>query len=422
MSSKCPVADLYSHDYFHNPYPTLTSFREAGPAHRVLRPDGLETWLITRYGEAQAALSDLRLSMDGRRVQQALGAFAYGFLDRESDPPRTLLSSDPPDHTRLRRLVNRTFTARRIEGMRPVVQRIVDGLLDAIAPLGSADLVSTVAATVPIEVICELLGVPVEDCESFKQWTTALFLPNSDSGDGMTATDGMRNLRKYLSELIAVKRTELGDAQSDGQGLLAALIDVRDHDEDRLSEHELVSMAVQLLIAGHETTVNGISNAVLNLLRSPDQLSLLREDPSLLPQAVEELLRFDGPLETAILRVATEDIPIGNQVIPEGALVKIVLASANRDPEVFDEPDTLDITRTGTRHLQFGHGIHNCLGSYLARMEIEIAVRSLLARFPDLALAVPTEEIRWREIMIMRSLVALPVVFTPQRTNSLSVA
>lgn len=412
MTSSCPVAGLYSHDYFRDPYPTLTSFREAGPVHRVQRPDGLETWLITRYAEAQAALSDPRLSMDGRRVQQALGALAYGFLDRESEPPRTLLSSDPPDHTRLRRLVNRTFTARRVEGMRPVVQRIVDGLLDTIAPLGRADLVSTFAATVPIEVICELLGVPVEDCESFKEWTTALFLPNSDTGDGMTATDGMRNLRKYLSDLIAAKRTEQGGAED--QSLLAALIDVRDHDEDRLSEHELVSMAVQLLIAGHETTVNGIGNAVFNLLRNPGQLALLRADPSLLPRAVEELLRFDGPLETAILRVATEDIPMGDQVIHEGALVKIVLASANRDPEVFDEPDTLDITRTGTRHLQFGHGIHNCLGAYLARMEIEIAIRSLLDRFPDLALAVPLEEIRWREIMIMRSLVELPVVFTPQ--------
>lgn len=416
MSKTCPVHDLYTTAYFKDPYPALTRLRAAGPVHRVERPDGLVVWLITRYAEAQAALSDPRLAMDGAVVQKALGAFAYGYLDPENEAPHTLLSSDPPDHTRLRRLVNRTFTARRIQALRPRVQELTDELLDALgADATRADLIEALAAPLPIAVICELLGVPAQDYDSFKLWTTTMFVLPADVGDGMSPTDAVRNLRRYLSELITAKRAERSEGTSGEAGteesgdLLSALIAVRDSDEGRLSEHELVSMAVQLLIAGHETTVNGIGNAVLNLLRHPDQLAALRAEPSLLPRAVDELLRFEGPLETAILRVATEPIPMGDQVIPAGGLVKVVLASANRDPDRFAAPDTLDITRKNEGHLQFGHGIHNCLGAFLARMETEIAIGSLLRRYPGLSLGVPEDEIRWREIAIMRGLEELPV-------------
>ncbi|MFJ2211828.1 cytochrome P450 [Streptomyces sp. NPDC101062] len=419
MTETCPARDLYTPAYFKDPYPALTRLRDAGPVHRVERPDGLVVWLITRYAEAQAALGDPRLSMDGEVVQKALGAFAYGYLDPENEAPHTLLSSDPPDHTRLRRLVNRTFTARRIQALRPRVQELMDGLLDALGPdAAHADLIEAVAAPLPIAVICELLGVPPEDYDSFKLWTTTMFVLPADVGDGMSPTDAMRNLRRYLSDLIAAKRAERpetgqGAAGTEESGdLLSALIAVRDTDEGRLSEHELVSMAVQLLIAGHETTVNGIGNAVLNLLRHPEQLAALRAEPALLPRAVDELLRFEGPLETAILRVATEPIPLGDQVVPAGALVKVVLAAANRDPDRFAAPDTLDITRKNEGHLQFGHGIHNCLGAFLARMETEIAISSLLRRYPGLSLGVPEDEIRWREIAIMRALAELPVTLT----------
>lgn len=406
--TKTSPEPLYSPGYFHNPYPRLTQLRETGPVHRVVRPDGLEVWLVTRYDEARAALSDDRLSMDGRRIQQALGAFAYGFLDPENDPPHTLLSSDPPDHTRLRRFVNRAFTSRRVSGLRPRVQAIVDRLLDGLAEQDSADLIETFAAPVPIEVICELLGVPVEECESFKRWTAALFLQPTRT-DKDPATEAMRSLTEYLTGLVALKRTAR-DAGAQDDDLVTALIAVRDDgDGDQLSEHELVSMIVQLLIAGHETTVNGIGNGVFNLLSHPDQLAALRREPALLSTAVDELLRYDGPLETAILRIAVEDLPLGDRVIPAGAFVKIVLASANRDPVHFSDPDSLRLDRKENRHIQLGHGIHNCLGSHLARTEMEIAIGSLLARFPDLALAVPAEKVPWREIMIMRSLAELPV-------------
>lgn len=403
------VEPLYSPGYFHNPYPRLTQVREAGPVHHVVRPDGLEVWLITRYEEARAALSDPRLSMDGHRIQQALGAYAYGYLDPENDAPHTLLSSDPPDHTRLRRFVNRAFTSRRISSLRPRVQAIVDRLLDRLEGQDGADLIATFATPVPMEVICELLGVPVEDAEDFKEWTAALFLPPSGK-DKDPATEAMRNLREYLTSLIADKRAAR-DAGAEDDDLTTALIGVRDGDDDQLSEHELVSMIVQLLIAGHETTVNGIGNAVYNLLTHPGQLAALRADPALISTAVDELLRYDGPLETAILRIAVEDIPIGDSVIPSGAFVKIVLASANRDPEHFADPDSLRLDRKENRHVQFGHGVHNCLGSHLARTEMEIAIGTLLERFPDLALAVPADDVPWREIMIMRSLAELPVTF-----------
>ncbi|MFJ2606832.1 cytochrome P450 [Streptomyces sp. NPDC087425] len=425
MTGTCPVR-LYSPDYFHNPHPALTDLRDAGPVHRVARPDGLDVWLITRYDEARAALTDARFSMDGHRVQQALGAHAYGYLDPANDAPHTLLSSDPPDHTRLRRFVNRAFTARRIAALRPRVHAIVDRLLDDLAPLHGADLMESFAAQVPIEVICELLGVPVEDCDHFKRWTSALFLPHTGTADD-PATDAMRSLGAYLTDLVAHKRAAR-DAQEpaqDGQDgqhaqdtqeahddLVTALIAVRDDgDGDRLSEHELVSMIVQLLIAGHETTVNGIGNAVFTLLRHPDQLAALRSDPSLIRTAVDELLRYEGPLETAILRVAVEDVPVGDAVIPAGAFVKVVLASADRDPAHFTDPDALRVDREENRHLQFGHGTHNCLGAHLARTEMEIALGSLLGRFPDLALAIPADDVRWREIMIMRSLTELPVTW-----------
>ncbi|QNP74862.1 cytochrome P450 [Streptomyces roseirectus] len=401
------VEPLYSPGYFHDPYPRLTQVREAGPVHHVKRPDGLEVWLITRYAEARAALADHRLSMDGHRIQQALGAFAYGYLDPENDAPHTLLSSDPPDHTRLRRFVNRAFTSRRISGLRPRVQAIVDALLDKLEGQETADLIETFATPVPMEVICELLGVPVADAEDFKDWTAALFLPPSGKEQD-PATEAMRNLRAYLTRLIADKRAAR-DAGTEDDDLTTALIGVRDGDDDQLSEHELVSMIVQLLIAGHETTVNGIGNGVFNLLSHPDQLAALRRDPTLITTAVDELLRYDGPLETAILRIATEDIPIGDQVVPAGAFVKIVLASANRDPAHFTDPDRLLLDRKENRHIQFGHSVHNCLGAHLARTEMEIAIGSLLTRFPGLRLAVPADEVPWREIMIMRSLARLPV-------------
>jgi cytochrome P450 len=401
---------LFGPGYATDPYPVLADLRAAGPAHRVRRPDGLELWLITRHAEARAALNDPRLSRDAERVDKVLADRSHGPNDLRLDMSRNMLSSDPPAHTRLRRLVAGVFTRRRVEQLRPRVHQIADDLLDAIAPRGRADLIDDYAAQLPVIVICELLGVPVEDRQRLRRWTLAAFQPRRLTHEGTPREEGIRGLRDYLADLIAAKRAETGRPGGD---MLSALIAARDADAGRLSEPELHGTALLLLIAGHETTVNLIGNGALALLRHPRQLAALRRDPSLLPEAIEELLRFDGPLETATVRVATEDVTIGDTVIPAGALVNVVLAAADRDPAGFPDPDELRITRPDNPHLAFGHGIHHCLGAPLARLEGQVAIGSLLRRFPDLTLAADPEELRWRRTVLVRGLHELPVTFTP---------
>jgi cytochrome P450 len=395
---RAPV-DLASlgEDFARDPYSVYAGLRARGPVHRVRMPEGAEAWLVVGYEEARAVLADPRLSKDWGNASPALplGPPASGI---------SMLSSDPPDHTRLRKLVAREFTARRVEALEPRVREIADGLLDTMLkePDRRADLVDAYAFPLPITVICELLGVPSLDRDSFRAWSgTAV----GDAGpeEKRAAKEAVTG---YLTGLLAEKRRQ------PGEDLLSALLHTADEDGDRLSADELLGMAWLLLVAGHETTVNLIANGTLALLTHPEQLALLRSDPSLAEGAVEEMLRYDGPVETPTYRFTVEPFEIGGTVIPGGGeLVLAAIADADRDPERFAEPERFDIRRGPRGHLAFGHGIHHCLGAPLARLEGRVAVRALLDRCPDLALDIHPAAVSWRQGMLIRGPHRLPVRF-----------
>jgi cytochrome P450 len=387
------IVDLaaYGPNFTADPYPYYERLRAAGPAHRV-RVDGAEFWLIVGHEEARAALADPRLS-------KSPATMGLTMLDEQIVGPN-LLVIDPPDHTRLRKLVSREFTPRRAEALRPRVQRITDDLLDEMVPAGRADLVDALAFPLPIVVICELLGVPTADRAAFRTWSNEVVAPTSPEKE----EDAVRQLGAYLDGLIEDKRCA-GPADD----LLSALVRTRAEDGDRLSFAELRALAYLLLIAGHETTVNLISNGVRALLAHPGQLAALRADFSLLDGAIDEMLRYDGPVETATLRFSAAPVPVGDQIIPAGERVLIGLAAADRDPARYPDPDRFDIRRDTRGHLAFGHGIHFCLGAPLARLEARVAVRSLLERCPDLALDAPADTYTWLPGLLMRGVRRLPV-------------
>ncbi|MEU1890180.1 cytochrome P450 family protein [Streptomyces pristinaespiralis] len=393
--------DQYGPDFTANPYPYYARLRESGPVHRVRGADGGEFWLIVGHEEARAALGDPRLSKSPATIGVTM-------LDEQVIGPN-LLVLDPPDHTRLRKLVSREFTPRRAEALRPRVQRITDDLLDAMLPAGRADLVDALAFPLPIIVICELLGIPAADRDAFRTWSNEVVAPTSQEA----GEDAVRQLVAYLDELIEDKRST---APTDD--LLSALVrslplpaeaDGGAAEDDRLSTAELRALAYLLLVAGHETTVNLISNGVRALLTHPDQLAALRADFSLLDGAVEEMLRYDGPVETTTVRFSAAPVPVGDQVVPQGEMVLVGLAAADRDPARYEAPDRFDIRRDTRGHLAFGHGIHFCLGAPLARLEARIAVRSLLERCPDLALDTPADTYEWLPGLLMRGVRRLPV-------------
>ncbi|MFF3325243.1 cytochrome P450 [Streptomyces sp. NPDC002889] len=388
------IVDLgeYGADFTANPYPYYARLRERGPVHQVRAPDGGLFWLIVGHEEARAALADARLSKSPATI-------AATMLDEQVVGPY-LLVVDPPDHTRLRKLVTREFTARRVEALRPRVQQVTDELLDAMLPAGQADLVDTLAFPLPITVICELLGIPAADREAFRKWSNEVVAPTGpEAGEA-----AVHELAAYLDDLIEDKRCA-GPADD----LLSALIRTRAEDDDRLSAAELRALAYLLLIAGHETTVNLISGGVRALLDHPGQLALLRADLGLLDGAIEEMLRYDGPVETGTVRFSATPVPVGDIVIPPGEMVLVGIAAGDRDPARFPDPDRFDIRRDTRGHLAFGHGIHYCLGAPLARLEASVAIRTLLERCPDLALTRPTDAYDWLPGLLMRGVRRLPV-------------
>ena len=404
--SQPPRVDLFDPAFKADPYPTYARLRSSAPVYRAALPDGRGVWLITRYEDVLAVLKDQRFVKDWR------GALTPEQLAQVPPIPevmkplsQNMLDTDPPDHERLRALVSKAFTPRLIERLRPRVQAISDGLLDAVQDRGEMDLIDDYAFPLPITVIAELLGVPAEDRNNFREWSDAAVSGNA-SQEYMEEIliPHMQDFTDYLRALFEEKRANPGD------DLVSALVRAEEAG-DRLSEDELLGMVFLLLVAGHETTVNLIGNGVLALLQHPDQLRKLKEDPSLIKPAVEELLRYDGPVETSTERFAREDVEIGGQVIPRGEMVLVVLAAADHDPEHFSDPDELDITRTDNRHLAFGKGIHHCLGAPLARMEGQIAISTLLRRMPNLRLEGSPESLSWRPGMILRGLRGLPVEF-----------
>jgi cytochrome P450 len=395
--------------YFQDPLSVFARMREESPVTSVITPEGQRAWLITRYEDVRRALADPRLSKDWRKLRGPgfVPDPSVGFLMAH------MLNADPPDHTRLRRLVQKAFTPGRVAGLRPRIEAITASLLDAMAGGGSGgsgraadpagdgvvDLITEFAFPLPMTVICELLGIPDGDREEFKTWSQVI-LSSTATFDEYRAAGGA--MYGYFTRLLADKRAAPAD------DLLSALITARDSG-DSLDEPELLAMIFLLLVAGHETTVNLIATGTLALLTHPSEFSRLRADPSLLPGAVEELLRFANPLNHATDRYAPEPLEVAGVVIPAGEPVLVVTSSANRDPARFPDPDRLDVGRDASGHVAFGHGIHYCVGAPLARLEGEIAFGALLARFPGLSLAVEPAALRWRPSSLIHGLEALPV-------------
>jgi cytochrome P450 len=388
-----------------DPYPFYARLRAEQPIHRGTLPDGRPAWLVTRYDDAVSVLHDPRFV---KNIDHAVTP-----EQRRHFPPLTpalalinqsLLDHDPPNHTRLRALVSKAFTPRLIERLRPRIQRLADELLDAMAPGGEADLIEAYAFPIPITVIAELLGVPAEDRDRFRAWTGTLTSAPPTAAAVQRLASVVDDYVAYLRDLFEQRRRDPKD------DLVTGLVQAEEAG-DRLSEPELFSMTSIMLIAGHETTVNLIGTGTLRLLQHQGQRARLRADPGLIRSAVEELLRHSGPVEAATERYAAEDVQLGGVTIPRGELVLVTLASANRDAAHFPEPDALDLTRDTRQHLAFGHGIHYCLGAPLARLEGQIAIGSLIQRFPNLRLTTPVESLTWRPGLVLRGLDHLPVAF-----------
>jgi cytochrome P450 len=362
-------------------------------------------WLLTGYAEVEAAFADPRLVKDPRNAYSPDELARMPARPEETRYTRSnMLNRDPPDHTRLRRLVSKAFTPRMVEQLRPRVQAIAEALLDAVAARGEMDLIDDYAFPLPITVIAEMLGIPAADRDQFRDWSDVLLTAMPPLPMGPAAVAAAQGLRRYLEARFEERH------RASSEDLITGLLQAEEAG-DKLGKEELLGMVYLLLIAGYETTVNLIGNGTLALLEHPDQLARLRSNPALLPSAIDELLRFCAPVMASSLRYAAEDIALRDVVIPKGDMVLLVIGAANRDPAQFASPDALDITRADNKHLAFGHGSHYCLGAPLARMEGEIALGTLLHRVPNLRLGVPPETLTWRPNFILRGLVKLPVVF-----------
>lgn len=402
--------DLLGPDAVADPYPALATLREHDPVHWSAK---YRSWFITRFDDVSAALRDTRFSsdriapyrrakLDGPDADPALRA-AFGVLEE------WMVFQDPPDHTRLRKLLSRGFTPRAVSRIRPRIEELAEELLDAALASGTGrvDLVHDFAYPLTAAVIAEMLGVPRRDQDHFKRWsdqiTGLVFGGMGDADRHATGATGMAELTGYLSELVAAHEREPAD------DMLSALIAARD-EQDSLSHDEVIATGVLLLFAGHETTTNLIASGVLALLRHPEQQARLADDPELLGGTIEEVLRFDGPAKT-VARVMAEDVELRGRTLRRGDRVFLSPSAANRDPEVFDDPDTFDITRRQGRQLGFGVGLHYCLGAPLARLEASVAVPRVLEKLPSLRHA--EEELHWAPVLLSRGMHSFPVRFGP---------
>lgn len=413
MSDSTRIYELYSADFKRNPHPTYAAMRSE---HPVLRQpgmsDNIHIWFVTRYADVQAVLAD-----NETFVLDALMAFDPAdprramFIDTRPVMQlvnNNLLGKDGEDHRRLRSLVQSAFTPRMIAQLRPAIQTVADEMLDQIVDDRQADLIESFAFPLPIIVILEMLGIPRNDRNQFRIWSDAFVTPDLSPGAEQRFLQSMTDFTDYLRDLFVRRRAE---PRND---LVTALLQAEEEGR-RLSEQELFSMVVLLIVAGHETTVGLIGNAVLTLLLHPDQLDAVRREPSLTPAAIEEILRYEGPVERTITRFATKDVMLAGQRLKRGDLVVAVVGSANRDSTQFPNADRFDIARNPQRHLGFGHGVHYCLGAPLARLEGEIAVNTLLHRLPGLRLTADVQRLEWRTQPLFHGLVALPVAWDVER-------
>lgn len=389
-------------DFRQNPYPTYRRFREADPVHWSAV---FGFWVCTRYDDIISILRHSKASANPRDWEQfddyveALGGTGPAY-DMQS---RWMLLKNPPDHTRLRKLVTKALTPRVVENMQVHIQDIADDLLDTVHAKRRFDIIQDLAFPLPVIVIAELIGVPTQDREYFRDWTAALARsldPIITPEITQAADKATEDLIAYFTALVAERRNSPQD------DLLSGLI-AAEEEGDKLDEDELLAMTILLFAAGHETTMNLIGNGMLALFRNPDQMAKLKADPSLIKTAVEEFLRYDGSVQITA-RVALEDIEVGGKTIRKNQQALLLLGAANHDPAHFSNPDRLDITRQENPHLTFGHGIHHCLGAPLARVEAQIAINSMLRRMPNIQLA--TDQLEWRDMLTLRGLKALPVV------------
>jgi cytochrome P450 len=399
------VPDVVSAAFKAEPLPACARLRAELPVARVPVPRADDAYLVTRYEDAVAVLRDERFVKDVRAARDP-GNRRMPWMPKALKPiARTMLDTDGADHRRLRSLVRDTFTPRYVAQLEPRAQQIADELLERMAAAGRADLVADYALLLPLTLISEILGVAERDRLRFRRWFNSLVSAGSAGQANwrlLLELPDILAMMRFLRRLVAERRAEPRDdlvSQLAGPG----------QDGDRLSENELLAMVALLLIAGYETTVNLIATGTLMLLTHPDELSRLRDDPSLVETAVEELLRLGSPIDVATERYAREDVEVAGVVIPRGALVLVGIVSANADGARFGEPERLDVGRPDNHHVAFGLGPHYCLGAPLARLEGRVAIGSLIKRFPDLRLAVPPETLRWRASMSLRGLVSLPV-------------
>ncbi|WP_405814072.1 cytochrome P450 [Streptomyces sp. NBC_01390] len=395
MTTAIDDADARISAFIRDPYPTLARIRAASAVSALEYENGLPVWILTRYHDVTAALKDPRFGQDVRRTQAIADRRAQG-VTLGSDVVH-MLNSDPPDHTRLRRLIQGVFTRRRVETMRPMVRRIAGGLLDGLRERERFDAVMDFAFPLPIMIICELLGFPPEDLHSYRTWSTGILTHGGDTSFEEAKTE----MSDYLRDLMAARRAAPKD------DILTDL--VRACDGGELTEQEVFSMVFLLLIGGHETTVNLLGTATLALLHHPDQLAWLRAHPEAMPMAVDEFLRYESPVSMATLRFTKEPVTVDDVEIPADELVLVSLGAANRDPDRFTDPDRLILERNDPGHLAFGQGLHRCLGSFLGKLESEVALTGLLDRFPHIELAADEATLPWRNTIMLRGLESLPV-------------
>ena len=396
--------NIVSAEFKASPFPFLARLRASDPVFRTTLPDKAKTpvWLLTRYADVNTLLKDERFPKNRRNALTPEQIRKLPWVPPMFRPlERNMLDLDAPDHTRLRGLVHQAFTPRLVERMRARVQTLADELLDAVARRGEMDLINDYALPLPMTIITEILGVPTSDRHKFHKWSKAVVSLSSPNVT-MRVIPSVWMFIRYLRRFFKVRRRNPQD------DLATALIEAEEAG-DKLSEDELLAMVFLLLIAGHETTVNLIGSGTLALLEHADEMEKLRRDPSLIKPAVEELLRYTAPVFMTTERYARENVTIHGVTIPRGEMTLGVIGSANRDEKVFENPDSLDITREPNKHLSFGQGVHFCLGAPLARVEAQIAVNTLLRRMPELRLRVSPDSLRWRPSMILRGLDALPV-------------
>jgi cytochrome P450 PksS len=397
--------NLAAPEFKANPYPFYARLRAEAPVYRTTLPTRETAWLITRYDDVAAVLKDERFVKDTSNAmtpEQIAGQRWFRKVFKSLQ--HNMLDRDPPDHTRLRALVQKAFTPRLIEQMRGRIDRLTNDLLDAVQGRGHMDLIGDYALPLPTTIIAEMLGVPVEDRHKFHRWSNAVLVAAASSWQMMKAVPNVWALMRYLRKIIRKRRADPRD------DLISALARAEEAG-DTMSENELLAMVFLLLVAGHETTVNLIGNGTLALLEHPDQMEMLRKEPALLRPAVEEMLRYTSPVEMATERYPREDVTLHGVTIPRGEMVFAVIASANRDERQFANPDTFDIKRDTNKHLAFGLGNHFCLGASLARLEGQIAISTLLHRATEIRLSVAPESLCWRRGLLLRGLEALPVAF-----------